>query len=164
MTDIRKVNISEKHKELLQKLVSISEFKYEKEYLESVIEFFYDTGLDPKERTLSTSKELKKTRDTIVSFIRAHETNKLIPIVKQLDGITKSLFKFFEETGATKKDLADFLEIAFKQKISDENEDSPIEKAKMIFNKLQSGIKEEQNGFLIEKELFYDIRQKISEL
>lgn len=162
MSDTRQVKISADHKEKLQKLISLSELKFEKEYLETMIDFFFESGLDPSEKIFSTGKELKKTRDTFISFIKEHEKSKLGPIINELKGINKSLIEFFKETAVTKDDLAKFLDVAFSDEIKPDQ--ATADKARDIFNELMSGIKHTQDGFFIDKNLYLSIREKINEL
>jgi hypothetical protein len=164
MTNTRQIKISIKHKELLQNLMATSETKFEKEFVEKMIDYFHETGLDPKDKIKSVPGELSKLRNTLVSFIKEQEKTKLNPILNKLDDITDFTVKFSKEEAVTKQDLADFLEIAFGGQAGSDQVKITKQNAKQIFNKLISGLKEDKEGLIINRELFLEVKNQMNAL
>ncbi len=54
------------------------------ELIEAVISYFKKTDLDPREPTNAT-KEIIKLKNTLISFIRKQETDKLNPLIRKQD-------------------------------------------------------------------------------
>ncbi len=53
-----------------------------------VLDYFVVTGYDPSQKAKSPEEELKKLRDSLVSFIRTQEKKILLPMAAQMDALT----------------------------------------------------------------------------
>ncbi len=109
MKDFVTVNLSKEHHELLQKLCKRDDIKYQKDYVESMLEYFEETGLAPSQKIRSVSNELSKLRNVLVSFIREQEKTKLDPLINQFNELTEFLLDHFKTKALTKDDLKGFL-------------------------------------------------------
>jgi hypothetical protein len=147
------VKISNIHKEILHKLLAVSVPKYEKEYLEAAIIYFKDTGLDPTEKVQSLSGEVKKMKDTIISFYKTQEKLKLNPMVNNIDELTKTFIEYLSENAPTKNDLQLILDKLDNPKIENKPviQKSDNQEAHKLFmefvGKMSSGI----NKYTVEK-------------
>jgi uncharacterized coiled-coil DUF342 family protein len=109
MKDFVTVNLSKEHHELLQKLCKRDDIKYQKDYVESMLEYFDETGLSPTQKIKSVSSELSKLRNVLVGFIREQEKTKLDPLITQFNDLTEFLINYFKTKALTKDDLKGIL-------------------------------------------------------
>jgi hypothetical protein len=168
MSETSLVKISNDHKEILQKLIKVSDLKTEKSYIENAIEFFLDTGLDPLDRVKKVSGELKKLRDLFVSFIREQEKNKLNPIINKVDDLTSTLILFLKEQAVTKEDLRELLNNqklqTHESKFDDSGRNSNLDRAKELLKEIKLHAKEKKDSFVIDRKAFLHIQNQIDGL
>src|SRR5664280_3862623 len=85
MTDYASIKIKSKTKNSADRIMK----KFEMnglEFYDSVMEYFEITGVNPKDHViLSPAEELKKFRDTIVSFMRKQENDFIKPTFGKMD-------------------------------------------------------------------------------
>jgi len=168
MSETSLVKISNDHKEILQKLIKVSDLKTEKSYIENAIEFFLDTGLDPLDRVKKVSGELKKLRDLFVSFIREQEKNKLNPIINKVDDLTSTLILFLKEQAVTKEDLREFFNNhklhTYESNFVDSESNSNLDRAKELLKEIKLHAKEKKDSFIIDRKAFLHIQNQIEGL
>lgn len=71
--------------------------------VDKMIHYFVKTGLDPDmTEAESTSVEIKKLRETLISFIRNQEKSILLPVKEQVNEQSVALAKFLNETSHLK--------------------------------------------------------------
>jgi hypothetical protein len=85
-------------------------------YLHLAIDYFQQTGVDPKTQFKSFGdeldvlrkdmvKQMKETRDTYISFIREMESKKLAPIANNIQDIGNELLNYLKNEAPTKDDI-----------------------------------------------------------
>ena len=68
------------------------------DFLEAMAKYFEITGLNPKDQViLSPAEELKKFRDTIISFMRKQENDFIKPTFGKMDTLIARFVKYIEE-------------------------------------------------------------------
>lgn len=71
--------------------------------VDKMTHYFVKTGLDPDmTEAESTSVEIKKLRETLISFIRNQEKTILLPVKEQVNEQSVALAKFLNETSHLK--------------------------------------------------------------
>ena len=65
MNKYKTIRINKDYDSLIKSLVETSPIKTEKEYIEAMLVYFRETGLDPIAPTKSVSGELAKLRNTV---------------------------------------------------------------------------------------------------
>src|SRR5450759_4036896 len=97
MTDYASIKIKSKTKNSVDRLMK----KFEMnglEFYDSVMEYNEITGLHPKDQVLiSPTEELKKLRDTLVSFMRKQENDFIKPTFGKMDTLIARFIKYIEE-------------------------------------------------------------------
>src|ERR1035437_9739682 len=97
MTDYASIKIKSKTKSSADRLMK----KFEMnglEFYDSVMEYFEVTGVYPKDQViLSPPEELKKFRDTIISFMRKQENDFIKPTFGKMDTLIARFVKYIEE-------------------------------------------------------------------
>jgi|GEM_PF-2083123 len=73
---------------LLTKL-SKSEKRYGYQFFQQMVDFFQKTGYDPAEEFETPAAEVKKLRNTLVSFIRKQEKDYIVPLNDKVDHLIK---------------------------------------------------------------------------
>lgn len=91
------ISVSPKAKIIIERLAK----KYEMTYIdftESMVKYFDKTGVNPKDiQVLSVAEELKKFRDTIISFLRTQEKEYILPTFGKMDTLIVRFVKYIEE-------------------------------------------------------------------
>ncbi len=91
------LNVSPKAKTVIERLAQ----KYEMtllDFTESMVIYFDKTGVNPKDiKVLSVAEELKKFRDTIISFLRTQEKEYILPTFGKMDALIVRFSKYIEE-------------------------------------------------------------------
>lgn len=105
------IRVDKSYVEVLEDLQKKFEIGSRKEFIESAIQYFHETGISPKSKIKSTSDELAKLRKTIVSFIREQEKKKLNPIIEQINDVMVFLKQYVQEEALTKNDLKSALQL-----------------------------------------------------
>jgi hypothetical protein len=99
------LRIDKDYLDVLKDLVKESNIKTQKEYVESMILYFKETGINPKIKNRSTADEISKLRNTVISFIREQEKKKLDPIISTLNETLDYLRNYYKNEAVTKDDL-----------------------------------------------------------
>ena len=102
--------ISEKHLEIIHDLIRLHAAASLRTFTESMVLYFKETGINPLSRDKSTSEELAKLRNTIISFIREQEKTKLLPLIEQVNEISLTIVHYFNEDAVRKSDLETLLQ------------------------------------------------------
>jgi hypothetical protein len=106
MTDYASIKIKTKTKNSADRLMK----KFEMnglEFYDSVMEYFEVTGVNPKDQViLSPAEELKKFRDTIISFMRKQENDFIKPTFGKMDTLIARFIKYIEEEAPKNGDVA----------------------------------------------------------
>ncbi|MEM6768058.1 MAG: BfmA/BtgA family mobilization protein [Bacteroidota bacterium] len=72
------------------------------EFLDYALVFFKQTGHDPREAEISSpAEELKKLRNTLVSFIRRQEKDILLPMMDRVEETLKLQVKHIQNSGSS---------------------------------------------------------------
>ena len=99
------LKIGKDYVDILKDLVKESDIKTQKDYVESMILYFKETGINPKIKNRSTADEISKLRNTVISFIREQEKKKLDPIISTLNETLDYLRNYYKNEAVTKDDL-----------------------------------------------------------
>jgi hypothetical protein len=68
------------------------------DFMEAMAQYFDITGVNPKDQViLSPAEELKKFRDTIISFMRKQESDFIKPTFGKMDTLIARFIKYIEE-------------------------------------------------------------------
>jgi hypothetical protein len=77
------------------------------DFLEAMAKYFEVTGVNPKDQViLSPAEELKKFRDTIISFMRKQESDFIKPTFGKMDTLIARFVKYIEEEAPKNSDVA----------------------------------------------------------
>ena len=77
------------------------------DFMEAMAKYFEITGLNPKDQVvLSPAEELKKLRDTLVSFMRKQENDFIKPTFGKMDTLIARFIKYIEEEAPKNGDVA----------------------------------------------------------
>jgi hypothetical protein len=105
MTDYASIKIKSKTKNSADRLMK----KFEMnglEFYDSVMEYFEITGVNPKDQViLSPAEELKKFRDTIISFMRKQENDFIKPTFGKMDTLIARFVKYIDEEAPKNSDV-----------------------------------------------------------
>jgi hypothetical protein len=99
------LRIDKDYVDILKDLVKESDIKTQKEYVESMILYFKETGINPKVKNRSTADEISKLRNTVISFIHEKEKKKLDPIISTLNETLDYLRNYYKNEAVTKDDI-----------------------------------------------------------
>lgn len=97
------LKIGKDYVDVLKDLVKESDIKTQKEYVESMILYFKETGINPRVKNRSTADEISKLRNTVISFIREQEKKKLDPIISTLNDTLDYLRNYYKNEAVTKR-------------------------------------------------------------
>ena len=104
MADYASIKIKSKTKNSADRLMK----KFEMnglEFYDSVMEYFEVTGVNPKDQViLSPAEELKKFRDTIISFMRKQENDFIKPTFGKMDTLIARFVKYIDEEAPKNSD------------------------------------------------------------
>ena len=77
------------------------------DFMEAMAKYFDTTGVNPKDmQVLSPAEELKKFRETIVSFMRKQENDFIKPTFGKMDTLIARFIKYIEEEAPKNGDVA----------------------------------------------------------
>ncbi|MDW5299086.1 MAG: BfmA/BtgA family mobilization protein [Sedimentibacter sp.] len=77
------------------------------DFLDAMAKYFEVTGVNPKDQViLSPTEELKKFRETIVSFMRKQENDFIKPTFGKMDTLIARFIKYIEEEAPKSGDVA----------------------------------------------------------
>jgi len=76
------------------------------DFLDAMAKYFEVTGVNPKDQViLSPAEELKKFRDTIISFMRKQENDFIKPTFGKMDTLIARFIKYIEEEAPKNGDV-----------------------------------------------------------
>jgi hypothetical protein len=82
------------------------------DFMEAMAQYFDTTGVNPKDQViLSPSEEIKKLRDTLVSFMRKQENDFIKPTFGKMDTLIARFIKYIEEEAPKSGDVAGQIKI-----------------------------------------------------
>ena len=77
------------------------------DFLDAMAKYFEVTGVNPKDQViLSPAEEIKKLRDTLVSFMRKQENDFIKPTFGKMDTLIARFIKYIEEEAPKNGDIA----------------------------------------------------------
>jgi len=77
------------------------------DFLDAMAKYFEITGLNPKDQVvLSPAEELKKLRDTLVSFMRKQENDFIKPTFGKMDTLIARFIKYIDEEAPKNGEVA----------------------------------------------------------
>ena len=77
------------------------------DFMEAMAKYFDTTGVNPKDQViLSPAEELKKFRDTIISFMRKQENDFIKPTFGKMDTLIARFIKYIEEEAPKNTEVA----------------------------------------------------------
>jgi hypothetical protein len=77
------------------------------DFMEAMANYFDTTGVNPKDQViLSPAEELKKFRDTIISFMRKQENDFIKPTFGKMDTLIARFIKYIEEEAPKNTEVA----------------------------------------------------------
>jgi hypothetical protein len=129
------IGIDEVYSKMLEELVKLHEFNSKKEFAESMIAYFKDSGINPRSKNKSTADELAKLRNTMISFIKEQEKKKLDPMILKVSEIMEYMKEYFTNDALTKADLEKLLKMGIlpNQQINNTEEKNTIAKDNRVY-------------------------------
>jgi hypothetical protein len=101
------------------------------DFMEAMAQYFDTTGVNPKDQViLSPSEEIKKLRDTLVSFMRKQENDFIKPTFGKMDTLIARFIKYIEEEAPKSGDVAGqnkIKSLALSGEIIKEEKKGPLE-------------------------------------
>jgi hypothetical protein len=98
------ISITPKSKIIIDRLADKYEMS-QKDFAEAMAKYFDTTGVNPKDlQVLSPAEELKKFRDTIISFMRKQENDFIKPTFGKMDTLIARFVTYIEEEAPRKGD------------------------------------------------------------
>ncbi|MBK7625643.1 MAG: hypothetical protein IPJ16_00320 [Bacteroidales bacterium] len=100
------ISITPKSKIIIDRLADKFEMS-QKDFAEAMAKYFDTTGVNPKDlQVLSPAEELKKFRDTIISFMRKQENDFIKPTFGKMDTLIARFVTYIEEEAPRKGDAS----------------------------------------------------------
>lgn len=113
-------------------------------FLEAAMEYFQKTGVNPKDhQVLSPAEELKKFRDTIISFMRRQEKDFIKPVFGRMDALIAIFMKYIEEEAPRKGDALKSELLLHQQQIPEDTDEGKIYLPEAVFNDRNSALANE---------------------
>ena len=98
------ISITPKSKIIIDRLADKYEMS-QKDFAEAMAKYFDTTGVNPKDlQVLSPAEELKKFRDTIISFMRKQENDFIKPTFGKMDTLIARFVTYIDEEAPRKGD------------------------------------------------------------
>jgi hypothetical protein len=117
----------------------------QKDFAEAMAKYFDTTGVNPKDmQVLSPAEELKKFRDTIISFMRKQENDFIKPTFGKMDTLIARFVTYIDEEAPRKGDTSGLNKV---KSFTISSENSKEEKTRSSVENVQS----EENKLLQEK-------------
>jgi hypothetical protein len=142
------LRIDQEYDKIIKELLASSNIKSEKEYTESMLNFFKNSGLDPSVEVKSVPGEISKLRNVFVSFIREQEKKKINPLINEVQMLTETIIKFINEDALKKDDLKKFILNSSPEPESTGKEKG---KAKELFDEFVSKMSSGMRGYTVDK-------------
>jgi len=100
------ISITPKSKIIIDRLADKYEMS-QKDFAEAMAKYFDTTGVNPRDmQVLSPAEELKKFRDTIISFMRKQENDFIKPTFGKMDTLIARFVTYIEEEAPKRGDVA----------------------------------------------------------
>jgi hypothetical protein len=100
------ISITPKSKIIIDRLADKYEMS-QKDFAEAMAKYFNTTGVNPKDlQVLSPAEELKKFRDTIISFMRKQENDFIKPTFGKMDTLIARFVTYIDEEAPRKGDTS----------------------------------------------------------
>ena len=100
------ISITPKSKIIIDRLADKFEMS-QKDFAEAMAKYFDTTGVNPKDmQVLSPAEELKKFRDTIISFMRKQENDFIKPTFGKMDTLIARFVTYIEEEAPKRGEVA----------------------------------------------------------
>ncbi|NLT49435.1 MAG: hypothetical protein GXX85_00785 [Ignavibacteria bacterium] len=157
------IRVEKVDKDLLDTLRKRDGISSNIKYFKAMVEFFNSTGLNPSEKVKSTSGELKKLRDVVVSFTRTQEEKKLDPIMKTLDELTNTLLNFLKSEALRKQDFIKYMD---SLNLSNSGGANIVnnQRAKELFNEFISKMNSKMSGYSVDKKTVQHYKNQFESL
>ena len=98
------ISITPKSKIIIDRLADKYEMS-QKDFAEAMAKYFDTTGVNPKDlQVLSPAEELKKFRDTIISFMRKQENDFIKPTFGKMDTLIARFVTYIDEEAPKRGD------------------------------------------------------------
>ena len=143
------ISITPKSKIIIDRLADKYEMS-QKDFAEAMAKYFDTTGVNPKDlQVLSPAEELKKFRDTIISFMRKQENDFIKPTFGKMDTLIARFVTYIDEEAPKKGDTPGQNKV---KSFSISSENSKEENAGSIVNEnLKKDVQSEEYKLLQEK-------------
>lgn len=143
------ISITPKSKIIIDRLADKYEMS-QKDFAEAMAKYFDTTGVNPKDlQVLSPAEELKKFRDTIISFMRKQENDFIKPTFGKMDTLIARFVTYIDEEAPKKGDTPGQNKM---KSFSMSSENSKEEKTGSIVNEsLKNDVQSEECKLLQEK-------------
>jgi len=145
---------------LLTKL-SKSEKRYGYQFFQQMVDFFQKTGYDPAEEFESPAAEVKKLRNTLVSFIRKQEKDYIVPLNDKVDHLIKVTAAAVPATETSSNNVQQMpkMDKATDPKVLEKSSDDPVEI--QALKKRIAELEEERVGLLEKQASMIKLYRKI---
>lgn len=143
------ISITPKSKIIIDRLADKYEMS-QKDFAEAMAKYFDTTGVNPKDlQVLSPAEELKKFRDTIISFMRKQENDFIKPTFGKMDTLIARFVTYIDEEAPKKGDTPGQNKV---KSLSISSENSKEENTGSIVNEnLKKDVQSEEYKLLQEK-------------
>ena len=143
------ISITPKSKIIIDRLANKYEMS-QKDFAEAMAKYFDTTGVNPKDmQVLSPAEELKKFRDTIISFMRKQENDFIKPTFGKMDTLIARFVTYIDEEAPRKGDTSGQNKV---KSFSISSEINKEEKTGSLVNEnLKNDVQSEENKLLQEK-------------
>ena len=142
------ISITPKSKIIIDRLADKYEMS-QKDFAEAMAKYFDTTGVNPKDmQVLSPAEELKKFRDTIISFMRKQENDFIKPTFGKMDTLIARFVTYLDEEAPRKGDTSGLNKV---KSITISSENSKEEKTRSLAENLQNDVQSEECKLLQEK-------------
>jgi len=143
------ISITPKSKIIIDRLADKYEMS-QKDFAEAMAKYFDTTGVNPRDmQVLSPAEELKKFRDTIISFMRKQENDFIKPTFGKMDTLIARFVTYIDEEAPRKGDTSGQNKV---KSFSISSENNKEEKTGSLVNEnLKNDVQSEENKLLLEK-------------
>ncbi len=157
MADISNLKVTKETKQIIDKLVD-KHGGLQRDFIHKMVVYFQNTGTDPDTYIMpSPAEELKKFRDTIISFMRKQESDFIKPTFGKMQSLMEMMVRFMEEEKAAKPGNKELKAPPEKQVIS------PTERQELT-SKESEELKRLENELDIKKQQLSTMKQYFLEV
>ena len=143
------ISITPKSKIIIDRLADKYEMS-QKDFAEAMAKYFDTTGVNPKDmQVLSPAEELKKFRDTIISFMRKQENDFIKPTFGKMDTLIARFVTYIDEEAPKRGDTSGQNKVKSFSISSDNNKE---EKTGILVNEnFKNDVQSQETKILQEK-------------